>query len=96
MFPECSLQGVWNSTDGFTLTDPVVHHASKTNTARKHTNGATDKGQEGIENFFKTHKCNALCRMLGLDPYTFATGPPDRRPKFIRDDRMAGGARKSG
>lgn len=59
----CVPQGVWNSTDGFTLTDPVVHHASG-----GHRNGATDKGQAGINNFFATHTCNALCRQLGLQP----------------------------
>ncbi|KAG2448501.1 hypothetical protein HYH02_006392 [Chlamydomonas schloesseri] len=57
----CDLQGVWNSTDGFTLTDPVIHHASG---GRR--NGATDKGQAGMCNFFATHACNALCRQLGL------------------------------
>ncbi|KAG2448498.1 hypothetical protein HYH02_006389 [Chlamydomonas schloesseri] len=59
----CDLQGVWNSTDGFTLTDPVIHHASG---GRR--NGATDKGQAGMCNFFATHTCNALCRQLGLRP----------------------------
>lgn len=54
-------QGVWNSTDGFTLTDPVIHHA-----LGGHRNGATDKGQAGIHAFFATHTCNALCRQLGL------------------------------
>jgi len=71
MFPECSLNGmqaVWNATDGFTLTDPVIHHASKSG-RHKHTNGATDKGVEGIRSFLKTHECNDLCRRLGLDPY---------------------------
>ncbi|PNW84737.1 hypothetical protein CHLRE_03g156650v5 [Chlamydomonas reinhardtii] len=57
----CDLQGVWNSTDGFTLTDPVIHHA-----LGGHRNGATDKGQAGIHAFFATHTCNALCRQLGL------------------------------
>ncbi|GFR40057.1 hypothetical protein Agub_g595 [Astrephomene gubernaculifera] len=57
----CDLQGVWNPVDGFTMTDPVIHHSS----GSKH-NGATDKGPEGFRSFFKTHECNALCRRLGL------------------------------
>ena len=28
--------------------------------------GRTDRGAEGIEDFLRTHKCNALCRQLGL------------------------------
>ena len=59
----CDLQGVWNSQDGFVLTDPVVHVSS---TGAKHKNGATDQGSSGIEKFFKTHKCNPLCARLGL------------------------------
>jgi len=58
----CDLQGVWNETDGFMLTDPVIHHASS-----KGKNGRTDKGKEGMKKFFESHKCNPLCRRLGLD-----------------------------
>ena len=64
------LQGVWNSADGFTLTDPVIHHHS----GSKH-NGATDKGPPGMRSFFTTHTCNALCRRLGLPG-------DDRGPSF--------------
>ena len=51
----CDIQGVWNEDDGFVLTDPVVHYVSST--GRKHKNGATDKGFEGVKRFFKTHVC---------------------------------------
>ena len=60
----CDMQGVWNSTDGYVLTDPVVHYVSKS--GRRHLNGATDKGHDGVVKFFETHKCGALCRQLGL------------------------------
>lgn len=60
----CDLQGVWNADDGFVLTDPVVHYVSST--GRRHKNGATDKGLEGIKRFFRTHKCGALCKKLLL------------------------------
>ncbi|PNH12301.1 Eukaryotic elongation factor 2 kinase [Tetrabaena socialis] len=59
----CDLQGVWNSVDGFTMTDPVIHHGSGTK-----RNGATDKGPAGMAAFFSTHVCIALCRRLGLPP----------------------------
>jgi hypothetical protein len=60
----CDLQGVWNPEDGFTLTDPVIHAISAS--GRRHKHGVTDKGREGIDNFFKTHVCNPLCVHLKL------------------------------
>jgi len=60
----CDLQGVWNLTDGFMLTDPVVHYMSSS--GRKHKNGATDKGFEGMKRFFQTHKCGPLCAKMLL------------------------------
>ena len=61
----CDLQGVWNASDGFVLTDPVLHHISKKG-SRRHKNGGTDKGAQGVLSFFKTHTCGQLCRQLGL------------------------------
>ena len=58
----CDIQGVWNHVDGFVLTDPVILSRA----GRKW--GSTDKGIDGIRRFFRTHKCNGLCRRLGLDP----------------------------
>jgi len=55
------MQGVWNHLDGFTLTDPVINHSSS---SKKY--GKTDKGRTGIKEFFSTHKCNPICRQLGL------------------------------
>jgi len=46
------------------LTDPVVHYVCAE--AKKHKNGATDKGLEGVRRFFGTHECGALCRKMGL------------------------------
>eukprot|EP00899_Mesostigma_viride_P010636 jgi/Mesvir1/19574/Mv09878-RA.1 len=60
----CDLQGVWNATDGFMLTDPAIHYISTT--GRRGINGITDKGQDGVDRFFKTHQCRMLCRRLGL------------------------------
>ncbi|GAX72732.1 hypothetical protein CEUSTIGMA_g188.t1 [Chlamydomonas eustigma] len=63
----CDIQGVWNPTDGFTLTDPVIHHCASNSRARM--NGATDKGVDGFESFFSTHICNGWCRRLGLSSF---------------------------
>lgn len=62
----CDLQGTWNATDGFMLTDPVVHSIGAA--GQRHYNGATDKGARGILSFFETHKCGPTCRRLGLAP----------------------------
>jgi len=61
----CDLQGVWNATDGFELTDPVIHYVSAKG-GRRHKNGGTDKGAQGVLSFFRTHRCGALCKQLGL------------------------------
>jgi hypothetical protein len=63
----CDLQGVFNpniSPAVFEMTDPVIHWDS--GKGRKHVFGRTDKGHAGIVTFFRTHKCNALCRLLGI------------------------------
>ena len=67
----CDLQGVWNPDDGFVLTDPVVHYVSSR--GKRHLNGATDKGLEGVKRFFGTHKCNALCAKMKLPARTADT-----------------------
>jgi hypothetical protein len=64
----CDLQGVWNSDDGFVLTDPVVHYVCTT--GKRHTNGATDKGLQGVKKFFETHVCCALCKKMDLPSRT--------------------------
>ncbi len=57
----CDIQGTWNPYDGFNFTDPAVHTLHN-----KGNRGSTDKGTEGIKKFFETHKCNTLCKKLGL------------------------------
>ena len=69
----CDLQGVLNNTAAdegcagvFELTDPVIHYRS--DTGRQQVYGKTDLGSCGINAFFATHKCNDVCRLLGLRP----------------------------
>ncbi|KAL7534245.1 hypothetical protein ACHAXR_006685 [Thalassiosira sp. AJA248-18] len=44
---------------GNVYTDPQLHSIEK-------EFGRADRGNAGIEKFFKTHKCNFICRELGL------------------------------
>lgn len=70
----CDLQGVYDDSDPknskFEFTDPVIHYSTDSN--RKHTFGRTDRGKHGIFDFFKSHDCNTICRLLGL-PNDIAT-----------------------
>jgi hypothetical protein len=52
----CDLQGV-----GDYYTDPQIHTSSGIGF------GIGNLGQKGIQAFFSTHKCNYLCKKLGLD-----------------------------
>uniref|UniRef100_A0A0K6S9E3 Alpha-type protein kinase domain-containing protein n=1 Tax=Chromera velia CCMP2878 TaxID=1169474 RepID=A0A0K6S9E3_9ALVE len=45
----------------FELTDPAIHSI-------KGKFGKTNLREDGIDSFRKTHKCNALCELLGLPP----------------------------
>ena len=60
----CDLQGVLNTDvhpPVFELTDPAAHYSEMTN---RKDYGRTDRGEQGIQDFFKTHKCSRLCHML--------------------------------
>ena len=64
----CDLQGVLyeeGKFPAFRLTDPAIHSRNKG--AFKF--GKTDCGMKGIRNFSRTHKCNAICRGLGLPAF---------------------------
>jgi len=58
------IQG-WETKDNkgrtkMLLTDPAIHCPGETRF------GKTNMGQEGVEAFFKVHRCNRICRHLGL------------------------------
>ena len=61
----CDLQGVLDEsseTPCFELTDPVIHYRSVS--GWKNVFGRTDRGQKGIDSFYKTHECSDLCEAL--------------------------------
>lgn len=60
----CDLQGVLSESPPlFELTDPVIHFKSHRRPRGKKF-GRTDHGRDGIIDFFRTHECSPLCRML--------------------------------
>ena len=61
----CDLQGVFNADTcppTYELTDPVIHY--KSSIGRKNTFGRTDCGKQGISDFFRSHICNPLCKLV--------------------------------
>jgi hypothetical protein len=61
----CDLQGVLTRSalkSKFELTDPVIHYRSSK--GRKCVFGRTDRGADGVDDFFKSHVCSELCRMM--------------------------------
>ncbi len=53
------IQGM-KTSDGFLLTDTGIHCLD----LRKFGEG--NWGEKGYEEFFKTHRCNQICKLLGL------------------------------
>ena len=65
------LQGAFkingDGTRCYTLTDPAIH--SRRNWRCKWYFGKTDRGEKGMNAFFNSHKCNEVCKLLGLTAY---------------------------
>ena len=62
----CDLQGVLDTTKEqpvFEFTDPAIHYKSKSG-EKKRGFGRTDRGHEGIDDFFRSHTCNNVCKAL--------------------------------
>ena len=57
----CDIQGLLGDGDTDVYTDPQLH-----STPPHQMQGRSDMRQGGIDKFFQTHTCNALCRQLGL------------------------------
>jgi len=63
-FMVCDLQGeltLAGSEPVFELTDPCIHSKY----GKRY--GATDKGEKGMHEFFKTHQCNPACELLNIN-----------------------------
>lgn len=64
----CDLQGVLNQegrSPKFGLTDPAFC-SNKQKSLSSQCFGGTDIGLKGVRAFFRTHKCNMVCKCLGL------------------------------
>ncbi|KAJ3228534.1 hypothetical protein HDU81_006133 [Chytriomyces hyalinus] len=67
-FLVCDLQGCLDMTvvpPTFEFTDPAIHFSGNSKGGKRKF-GRTNRGKYGIADFFKTHKCNDICRVLGL------------------------------
>jgi hypothetical protein len=54
----CDIQGVDDK-----YTDPQIHSKDKTGF------GKGNMGISGMHKFFETHRCNSICRLIGLPPH---------------------------
>ena len=64
-FIVCDLQGVVTGS-GVLLTDPCIHSCSE----KLLCYGKTNLGPDGINTFFRNHRCNAVCTEMILQPYS--------------------------
>lgn len=55
----CDLQGI-KIDQRAVLTDPAIHYTNVL------CHGSTNLGKRGIEQFFRVHKCNDICRAMNL------------------------------
>ena len=66
------LQGVAGSEEGsgrraLRLTDPQIHSDLCSDLCSLESKyGLGDRGRRGFDDFFRTHRCGALCEALGL------------------------------
>lgn len=75
----CDLQGVYDDQLRlFRLTDPVIHYYSPHKPDKKKVYGRTDRGRKGMDDFFESHVCNALCHVVTRG---FKNARESKRPK---------------
>ena len=60
------VQGWRPKTCQYILTDPALHTNDR-QPGLKRIPGNSDHGYKGMQNFFAAHRCNAICKLLGLD-----------------------------
>ena len=58
----CDLQGVKHNYE-YKLTDPAIHSVHR-------EFGTTDLGVAGMEMVLANHRCNSICKQLGLQKTT--------------------------
>eukprot|EP01114_Cavostelium_apophysatum_P024248 TRINITY_DN9431_c0_g1_i1.p1 TRINITY_DN9431_c0_g1~~TRINITY_DN9431_c0_g1_i1.p1 ORF type:complete len:819 (-),score=201.46 TRINITY_DN9431_c0_g1_i1:14-2446(-) len=71
------IQGV-KTPRGYQLTDPAIQSKN----TKKY--GSSNMGENGIADFFKTHRCNQICRHLGLAKHARQTEKDEITPTLIR------------
>ena len=84
----CDLQGVFMPESfAFNWVDPVIHSDIG---GHKGFFSRTDLGADGMKEFLRTHKCNALCRQLKL-PHNFDYDPEytKQSPSKAGDDEAS-------
>lgn len=69
------LQGVERSKE-FGLTDPCIN-------CKEPRFGNTNMGDVGIGEFFRTHRCNSVCKVMGLNEITTYKKMKNRTKKFF-------------
>jgi hypothetical protein len=93
----CDLQGVLNTDrvpPTFELTDPAIHYSSTV--GRRMVFGHTDLGSEGMDRFFKTHKCSPVCKYMNLSHTNrewkrhWKSRRPSGRGKDLPDEKNGG------
>jgi len=64
----CDVQGFPEEEGTCIFTDAAIHTMSNDNSGRPEDRpyGITNRGAQGIADFFATHKCNKVCTALGL------------------------------
>ena len=60
------VQGWRPKTCQYILTDPALHTNDRQPGLRR-IPGNSDHGYKGMQNFFAAHRCNTICKLLGLD-----------------------------
>ena len=64
----CDLQGVFDEGKNvLQFSDPVIHYYNPQRKDRRCVHGRTDRGQDGIKDFFATHSCKEqgnLCQLV--------------------------------
>ena len=86
----CDLQGVYDEKKNILpFSDPVIHYYNPLRTDRRGVHGRTDRGRDGIKDFFATHSCKEQGHLCQLVTCGFrSTRPNHRRPSIVLDTNI--------